>query len=366
MTTHQRQAFIDWMKALGMLLIVIGHVIGSPDHMFNEMTQPIYTKQLGVAFFIFIMGWSLANDRGSWLKVVFNRLFPVYFYGIAMALIMSVINWFAIGDISESNYLPFFAGVNVLFDFFPANPSTWYIGTYLHVLLFWALILRHVKLTPWLMLAGMIFEIGFRAVLISLDIQTIAYMVLPNWLSVFLLGYWFASSRDQGISLAAGGLFGVWALLLTVWALFFNGLDLDAGFPFRSVPHERTGLTIALQSGVISLVYFVNTWLCFQLCRRLWASALIALIARNTLLVFIIHMPVIYGFSNAFYSLFEHRETAQIVWIVVVFVGLTLLSEVITRTLRITVIRDALWKFLSPWLEKLPFNTGQPLHKDRT
>ena len=70
-----------------MFLIVYGHVVGDPFNPFNQITQPAYTKQLGVAFFVFITGWSLANDNRNGLRVVFNRLFAIYFYGILFALL---------------------------------------------------------------------------------------------------------------------------------------------------------------------------------------------------------------------------------------------------------------------------------------
>lgn len=194
MATSQRHAFIDWMKAIGMFLIVFGHVIGSPQHIFNEFTQPIYTKQLGVAFFIFIMGWSLANETsGNWLRILYKRLFPVYFYGIGIALVVSAINWFVVGDLNESNYRPFIFGINVFLNYFPANPSTWYIGTYIHVLFFWALVLRNIQINKWWLIAAMLCEIIVRASLITVDKDFIAYMLLPNWLGVFLLGYCFAN-----------------------------------------------------------------------------------------------------------------------------------------------------------------------------
>ena len=50
--------FIDWMKGLGLLLIVSGHVSATADH----LLPPIYPKQLGVAFFLFVSGYSLARE----------------------------------------------------------------------------------------------------------------------------------------------------------------------------------------------------------------------------------------------------------------------------------------------------------------
>ena len=171
----ERQGFIDWLKATGMLAIVIGHIVGSPYNLFNLVSQPIYTKQLGVCFFIFIVGWSLANEHRTSFRVVFNRIFPVYFYGLFFALLLSSIFIFTINDINESNYSPFVLGINVFLNNFPANPTTWYIGTYLHLLLFWFFFIRGKKITKRHLSIAIIFEILMRAFLLYLDKNFIRY-----------------------------------------------------------------------------------------------------------------------------------------------------------------------------------------------
>ncbi|MBX2857505.1 MAG: acyltransferase [Cellvibrionaceae bacterium] len=347
MAHSQRQAFIDWMKVIGMFLIVFGHVIGSHEHLFNQFTQPIYTKQLGVAFFIFIMGWGLANETSSdWLQVVYKRLFPIYFYGVGIALVVSVISWFTANDLNESNYLPFAFGANVLLNYFPANPSTWYIGTYFHVLLLWAVLLRHISFNKWWFLAAIVCEVVVRALLIAANKDFIAYMLLPNWLGVFLLGYCLAKQGDCGFSRATGLVAAAWLLGLLLWAYALNPLNLDNDFPFRNLPDYQGHLAILLKSMVISSIYLVNTWLAFQLARRLFVSKWVSLIARNTLLIFIIHMPVIYAFTQDFYSLFGYGDAGRLLWILVIFFGIALFSEAITRAININTIRDWLWNLL--------------------
>jgi fucose 4-O-acetylase-like acetyltransferase len=134
-TAAAHQNFIDWLKATGMILIVIGHTVGSPDALFNSVSAPIYSKQLGVAFFVFVAGWGLGNHHRPRFEEAFKRLFPILFYGGVCALLMSAITWIDIHDLAESNYLPLALGVNVFLNYFPANPTTWYIGMYLHLVL---------------------------------------------------------------------------------------------------------------------------------------------------------------------------------------------------------------------------------------
>ena len=77
------------------------------------------------------------RERRPWSEVLPRRLFEVYLYGISFALLMSAIDWVRISNLDESNYLPFLFGINIALNAFPANPTTWYIGTYIHLLVIW-------------------------------------------------------------------------------------------------------------------------------------------------------------------------------------------------------------------------------------
>src|SRR5262245_13849654 len=185
--------FIDWMKCLGMFLIVYGHVAGDS---IVYPTAPIYLKQLGVAFFIFVIGWGLARESRDRFQVVYNRLFPVFLLGLGFAMVMSAIVLMTQGGLNKSNYLPFFLGINVLLDNFPANPTTWYIGTYIHVLLLWALVLHKVRVRLWMVGVVAEGEVIFRAVMLDTEALFRTYMILPNWGTVLLLGM-YMRDREQ-------------------------------------------------------------------------------------------------------------------------------------------------------------------------
>ena len=180
----ERLPFIDWMKCLGMALIVYGHV---GAQWVAPLTPPFNLKQLGVAFFLFVSGYSLARERRHWSEVLPRRLFEVYLYGISLALLMSMIDYVRSSNLDESNYLPFLFGINVAFNFFPANPTTWYIGTYVQMLVLWALALRSLRPRPWMLIPVALAEILIRALLMDI-VGFTAYMLLTNWATVFLLG----------------------------------------------------------------------------------------------------------------------------------------------------------------------------------
>src|SRR5262249_26010758 len=104
-----RLPFLDTMKALGLALIVWGHVAAGSVEM---LTPPIRTKQLGVAFFLFATGFSLARETRGSLRVLFNRLFEVFLFGLICAIITSIAAFWRLpadlpcrGRLELSNYL---------------------------------------------------------------------------------------------------------------------------------------------------------------------------------------------------------------------------------------------------------------------
>lgn len=342
----QRQNFIDWMKAVGMFVIVFGHVIGSPYHIFNLVSQPVYTKQLGVCFFIFVIGWGLANEKRNTFQVVFNRLFPVYFYGVIFALLLSVLYYFTVGNLVESNYLPFFLGSNVFFNFFPGNPTTWYIGTYLHVLLFWFFFMRGKRITLPLVILGSVCEIAIRASLIYADLDFVAYMTLPNWLTVFLLGAYLHQQRDTGWDVGTIVLAAFWVVIFALWSSDLNTFIYHDSFPFREIAgvDNLHAVVPSLQrSLLISFVYIFSTFVLFQVFRRLPELGIINFFARNSLITFILHMPLIQAFAQPFYSLFDNVLLAQWIYIFVVFIGCALISEVINKIVNVNYFKSIAW-----------------------
>src|SRR5690606_13820187 len=102
---------LDWLKSAGIALIVYGHVAAATT---VHWTPPVYPKQLGVAFFVCAMGYTLATERRGGVHVIFLRCFEMFFYGLVAAVAMSLIGWGLRRDIAESNYLPLLFGANVL------------------------------------------------------------------------------------------------------------------------------------------------------------------------------------------------------------------------------------------------------------
>ncbi|MCU7555375.1 acyltransferase [Alteromonas sp. ASW11-19] len=353
-----RQNFIDWMKTIGMLLIVAGHVIGDPYSAFNQIAQPAYTKQLGVAFFVFITGWGLANVRSPTPLTVYSRLFAIFAYGFVFAVLFSLLALVLKGGLQLSNYSPFLLGANVLFNNFPANPTTWYIGTYLHLLVLWFLVTRHISVNMMTLVVAFILENIIRMSLLNAGVPFIAYMLFPNWLTVFLLGHYLHQHTDKPSLKLAAIVGATWVLVAAGWSNVMNGITVGDGFPFRSLFVEEQW-AIPLQSLLISATYFISTWLFFQMARCLPESRVVKFFARNTIIIFIIHLPIIFAIYPTYYAWLDTFGipplAQQLSLIVFIYWGCAMVSEWITRALRLERWREPLWKRLQlKWFRARP------------
>jgi len=348
----EHQSFVDWMKALGMLLIVTGHIYGDPYHIFNSVSLPVYTKQLGVAFFVFITGWSLANDARPGRKVVFNRIFPIYFYGITSALFLSAIFFVNGMDINESNYLPFFGGINVFFNYFPANPTTWYIGTYLHLVLFWFFFIRGREIRKRHLVAAFLVENILRSLVIAMDQNTVAYMMLPNWLTIFLLGGYLHKKRDAGWNPKVLLLVIAWGVVLAFWSSSFNSLPFEKAFPFLELSFGNYWET-PFQSLLISIIYIANTLVIMEIVRYLPRLRIVSFFARNTLIIFIMHMPIIHAFSIYIYELLDVISLRRLIWVFILYVGIAIASEIIQKFINMKLLCNKSWGILQKMMPRL-------------
>jgi hypothetical protein len=348
--TTERLSFIDWMKCLGMALIVLGHVgAGWVIH----LTPPFNPKQLGVAFFLFATGYSLARERRPSSEVLLRRLFEVYLYGVSFAVLMSAIEYVRISDLVESNYLPFLFGINVALGDFPANPTTWYIGTYIHVLVLWALVLRYLQPRPWMLIPVALAEIVIRGFLMERVGLFTAYMLATNWATVFLLGLISGRRAPEALPRAADLALPlvVVGLLVVAWPrIAWPLLGPRDSFPFMRFTTGSTLADLGVTSAAVTLLYTAYTWSIYRITRRLPNWALVRFFARNTLFIFIAHMPIYFALQPRLASRIG-KDLTIIILFLLCFVGLALVSEALRRVLRPTALRD---RVLSPgWLRVL-------------
>lgn len=356
--TQPRLAFIDWMKCLGIGLIVFGHTSSAAD----QLVPPIYPKQLGVAFFLFATGFSLAREKRRVGRVLYNRLFEVFLFGVAIAFVVSVATYLQLGRLALSNYLPFFLGSNVVFNNFPANPTTWYIGTYLHVLLLWALVLKRLTIRVWMLPLVCALEILIRAFLMETCGSFVAYMTVPNWISCILLGTYYGRRGEQertapGLPRYLIGL----CLLVVSWPWLLSSVDKEASFPFMELLLGPHLLNLCATSAAVTTVYISFTWLVYKTTRQLPETAAVKFIARNTLIVFIAHMPVFYELRDPVMGWTASRWLRSSIWFTVCFLLLALASECIRRLVQPEQLREKIWRLCTGRL----FKKSQPEELER-
>jgi hypothetical protein len=339
-----RVDFIDWLKAIGMFLIVFGHYFGEP---FGQFTQPVYFKQLGVAFFVFVMGWGLANETRPHWQVLYNRIFPMYFWGLAIALFISVIFIFTKGPPALSNYLPFFAGITVLGNFFPSNPTTWFIGTYFHLLLLWVFLLRKIRITLPLLLLVSLTECLIRSFWIDIDRLYTGYMLFTNWTSILMLGMYMHQQRDiKNLNKAFFNLV-LWSVFLLVWAFIFNSLNLTLTFPFKTISLWGDLTNSLFISAAVTLIYLGNTLMAVRLYSHIPSNRLVRFFSRNTIIIFIGHMPL-YDLAEPIARIFvESGWGKRAIIVFIMYVGLAIVSELLHKIADINKLKMKLWSRLN-------------------
>ncbi len=338
--------FVDTMKAAGMALIVYGHVAAGT---WAHATPPVYGKQIGVAFFVFLTGFTLSRERRSSARTVYNRYFEILFFGVVAAVVMSAIGVWLWGDPNESNYMPLVLGSNVLMNDFPPNPTTWYIGTYLHILVLWVAI-RRVELAPWMIAAGWLLELGLRATLMQTQGLFVAYMFLPNWLTVFLIGMLFgrheiglrpAHGRDEESRPRAAAMVALLGVVVG-WPLLASLVNWELTFPFMTIAGVNPVASALLVSLGVSFVYLAYTLTTYYVALGIPAFAVTQFIARNTIVVFIAHMPVYYALEYFLVPLVPNYGIRVTIEFLVCLPVLAVFSEYLRRLIRPDILRQQL------------------------
>ena len=334
--------FADWMKAAGMAFIVWGHVAATATY---GLTPPFNLKQLGVAFFVFLTGFTLAREQRPRFRVVFNRYFEVFAFGLAFAVVMSLVGLTFWDDTNPSNFLPLAGGLHLIANAFPANPTTWYIGTYLHLLLLWALVLRGRTIGGTTLAIAIPVEIGVRAGAMLLFGSYVAYMLLSNWIGVLLLGLMVGrgSTEDQGASdgpRRGWSSAGAAVAFVLAWPLALNTLGWRMSFPFMTVAGLTAPLNALVVSTCVSTAYLAYTLSGYALLGQLPANAVVRFFARNTVVVFIAHMPLYYLLEHLFRDPIPNYTMRVGLEFVLCYGGLAAASEVLRHIIRPHILRD--------------------------
>jgi peptidoglycan/LPS O-acetylase OafA/YrhL len=311
------------MKALGMTVIVYGHVTRAVS-----VTAPIYPKQLGVAFFLFAGGFTLARDRRPVSQALFTRLFQTWLFALVLAGGIAAAGAINGTGLALSNFLAL-VGANVVFDNFPANPTTWYLGTYLHLVIIWAIWLRRIRVRRWMVIAALALEIPIRAALMATAGRFVAYMLLTNWMAVFLLGLAQGAADDEDPARSALPYVVGGAAAMALWAFAARLLPLEMTVPFITVRGWPPLAGLLAVSAGVSALYLLPTMVAFEATRRVAAPAPVRFIARNTPIIFLAHMPVFLALHPLLVAWQVGYASRVVVQLLVCLVGLAGVSEAI-------------------------------------
>ena len=330
---------IDWLKAIGITLIVFGHVAHGA---IAGLVPPIYPKQFGVAMFLYATAYGLARERRASWRAIANRLFEMFLFGLVIAAVLSAIGYALDGDIRESNYLPFAGGVNVALDYFPANPTTWFIGMYLQMLLLWGVVLRQVRVTPGLIAAIAVGEVVVRALLMDRAGNFVAYMNVSNWLTVFLLGFWYGQRNASPFGHGPWWRAGLPLVAAVIgWSTLAGRVVAVDSFPFMRLGEVGTWGALAT-SAAVTFLYSAVTVATVAAVSSVAAPAAVRFVARNTVIVFIAHMPIYFALQPLLKELTPNYWLVVAVQMVPCYVGLLWLSERIRVAVDPIGLRDRL------------------------
>jgi len=338
---------IDWFKAIGMLLIVMGHTNG---YLVNDFTKPIGLKQIGVALFFFIMGWQISIDKRQSKIILFNRLFKIIFWSLGFAILLSFIGIINEGKIYKSNYLPFFIGVNTLLNDFPANQATWFIGTYMHLLILWVVILKEITISQLFILVVVATEILIRAAIMPYWGHS-AYMMFVNWQTIFILGI-YCGQRAETHSTGLAVSIAMYGGFIVLWALAFSLVDMSRDFPFKIVQISDMKTNYLLTSCLVSLSYSGHVLLFYNVAMNLPAIGLVRFFSQNSLILFLAHMPVWFFITPYIKAIIDYNYIRVVVDFAILYLGLSLVSSALLRFVPIDRFRENMLNLISLRREK--------------
>jgi len=219
------------------------------------------------------------------------------------------------------------------------------------MIFFWYFFIQGKNIGKRHLVLAFIFENIVRCIFMAWEKDFIAYMLLPNWLTIFLLGMYLHDRRQLKTSPYIFVLIMAWLITITLQTYFANLIGFDHPFPFRNMD-INSQLTVPVESLLISATYIVHTLFFFEIARRLPGHSVISFFARATLITVIIHIPIIFETHQYFYKLFASEDVARIVFIFVIYIGTAMVSEIIHKFIDIKVISEKFWLFFTRILMK--------------
>ncbi|MFT6895770.1 MAG: hypothetical protein ACJA13_000167 [Paraglaciecola sp.] len=162
-----------------------------------------------------------------------------------------------------------------------------------------------------------------------------------------MLGIYRGYKKDSADSSGLLPILAGWLAFTTLWVLLLNSLEVTGRFPFREV-QLASGLTNSLiTSGAISVVYVIHTVFFVAVFSKIKAGNLVRFFSRNTIIVFIGHMPFYFVLEPIVRQVFASGWPKRLCIVIIMFVGLSLLSEFLSKVIKVDELKNRLWKLLN-------------------
>lgn len=100
-------------------------------------------------------------------------------------------------------------------------------------------------------------------------------------------------------------------------------------------------------SAMVSTLYVGATWLIFQAVRAWPAPAPVRFVARNTLVIFLGHMPLLYALAPTVTGWTGNRVMRSLVFVTATILGLGYLSEGLRRLMRPRELRNRIYAWVT-------------------
>jgi hypothetical protein len=130
-------------------------------------------------------------------------------------------------------------------------------------------------------------------------------------------------------------------------------MPFEIAFPFMSLSRPGATTGVVLTSIAVSTIYLVVAWMAFHALAPFPAPSPVRFVARNTLIIFLAHMPVLFALEPMLVRWDVSLGVRSLVLVIVCVPGLGLLSELLRRALRTRKLRDQVYQRLAGWKEPL-------------
>jgi hypothetical protein len=183
-----------------------------------------------------------------------------------------------------------------------------------------------------------------RALLMQTAGAFVAYMLAPNWSTVFLLGCW----HQQRPRPSASSTLPLTALVVAIlsWSFLTKSMPFLSTFPFMRLQGSDGFGSVLVVSLMISVIYAGVTELVYRCVSPLPAPRLVQFVARNTLIVFLAHMPLYFAVAPIVMRWHLHRAAGSTIYFILCLAGLAWLSEGIRHVVQPRVLREKLYEQL--------------------